>query len=157
MNKYIVAALAIILLTSISYPQKMRGKMMKNKNKLEQLEKIKLVEALELKEDIAIRFFARRNDSRKEIEYLEKKSDELLLDLENSIALEDKNQETKQKQIISEIFKTRESIESTRNKFINSLNDILTTQQISKLVVFEKKFRDEIRNVLLNRKTLMNN
>ena len=46
---------------------------------------------------------------------------------------------TKQKQIISELFKTKESIESSRNQFINSLSDILSTAQISKLIVFEKK------------------
>ena len=152
MSKFIITALAFVLVTSISYPQKMRGKMMKNKNKLEQLEKIKLIEALDLNEEIAIRFFARRNDSRKEIENLEKKSDDLLFELENSLSTDEKNLKIKQKQIISELFKTRESIESSRNQFINSLTDILTISQISKLIVFEKKFRDEIRKVLLDKR-----
>ena len=152
MNKNFLIVLALILLTSISYPQKMRERLMKNKNKLEQLEKIKLIEALELNEEIAIRFFARRNDSRKEIETLEKKSDDLLFELENSFNSNEKNQEEKQKQMISEFLKTRESIETKRNQFINSLSDILSTEQISKLIVFEKRFRDEIRDVLLDRK-----
>jgi len=152
MNKFIITALAFVLVTSISYPQKMRDKMMKNRGKLEQLEKIKLIEALDLNEEIAIRFFARRNDSRKEIENLEKKSDDLLFELENSLSTDEKNLKIKQKQIISELFKTRESIESSRNQFINSLTDILTISQISKLIVFEKKFRDEIRKVLLDKR-----
>jgi hypothetical protein len=152
MNRFIITTLAIVLLTSISYPQKMRDKMMKNRGKLEQLEKVKLIEALELNEEIAIRFFARRNDSRKEIETLEKKSDDLLLELENSFDSNEKNQEEKQKQMISEFLKTRESIETKRNQFVNSLSDILSTEQISKLIVFEKRFRDEIRDVLLDRK-----
>jgi len=152
MNRFIITALAIVLLTSISYPQKMRERMMKNKNKIEQLEKVKLIEALELNEEIAIRFFVRRNDSRKEIENLEKKSDDLLFELENSFISDDKNNEVNQKQIILELFKTRESIEANRYKFISSLNDILTMEQIAKLIVFEKKFRDEIRDVILDRK-----
>ena len=126
--------------------------MFTNQSKLEQLEKVKLIEALDLNEETAIRFFARRNDSRNEIEKLEKKSDDLLSDLENSLSSDEKNLETKQKQIISELFKTKESIESSRNQFINSLSDILSTAQISKLIVFEKKFRDEIRNVLLDKR-----
>ena len=152
MNKVIITALVMVFLTSISYPQKMREKRMQNRDKLERLEKIKLIEALDLNEEIAIRFFARRNDSRKEIENLEKKSDNLILELENSFKSDEKNQEAKQKQMIFELINTRESIVVRSNQFINSLSDILTTEQISKLIVFEKKFRDEIRNVLLDKR-----
>ena len=151
MNKVIITALVMVFLTSISYPQKMRDKRMHNRGKLEQLEKVKLIEALDLSEENSIRFFARRNDSKREIEILEKKSDDLLYELEKSFKSGEKNQEDKQKQLISELLKTRESIEVKRNQFINSLNDILTIEQISKLIVFEKKFRDEIRNVLLDK------
>jgi len=152
MNKVIITALVMVFLTSISFPQKMREKRMQNRDKLERLEKIKLIEALDLNEEIAIRFFARRNDSRKEIENLEKKSDDLILELENSFKSDEKNQEEKQMQMIFELIKTRESIVVRSNQFINSLSDILTTEQISKLIVFEKKFRDEIRNVLLDKR-----
>jgi hypothetical protein len=130
----------------------MREKIMKNRGKLEQLEKIKLIEALDLNEETAIRFFARRNDSRNEIDDLDKKSDELIFGLESSFNSDEKNQEEKQKQIIAELLKTRELIEIKRNQFLNSLNDILTIEQISKLIVFEKRFRDEIRNVLLEKR-----
>ena len=87
-----------------------------------------------------------------EIDYLEKKSDDLLFKLESSFQSNEKNQEEKQRQMISEFLKTSESIESKRNQFISSLKDILTTEQISKLIVFEKRFRDEIRNVLLDKR-----
>jgi hypothetical protein len=152
MNKVIITALVVVFLTSISFPQKMREKMMKNKGKLEQLEKVKLIEALDLDEETAIRFFARRNDSRNEIDNLEKKSDDLIFELESLFKSGEKNQEEKQKQMISEFLKMRESVEVKRNQFINSLTDILTTEQISKLIVFEKRFRDEIRNVLLEKR-----
>ena len=39
-------------------------------------------------------------------------------------------------------------IEKEREVFIHSLSDILSVTQIAKLVVFEKKFRDEIRDIL---------
>ncbi len=152
MNKFIITSVILVLLASMAYPQKMRQKRLQKQSKLEQLEKVKLLETLDLNEEIAIKFFARRNESRKEIENLEKKSDDLLLELENTLSLDDKKMETKQKQIISDLFKTRESIEASRNNFINSLTDILTISQISKLIVFERKFRDEIRNVLLNKR-----
>lgn len=152
MNKLFITLLAVIFLSSISFPQKMREKGMKNREKLEQLEKIKLIEALDLDEETSIRFFARRNDSKREIHELEKKSDNIISELETSFDTEDKNQDEKQKQLISEMLKTRESIELKRNQFINSLSDILTVEQTAKLIVFEKKFRDEIRNLLLDKK-----
>ena len=152
MKKSFIILFVIILLTSISFPQQMREKGMKHRDKLEQLEKIKLIEALDLDEETSIRFFARRNDSKKEIQELDKKADAIIFELEKSFNSDDKNQDEKQKQLISDMLKTRESIELKRNQFINSVDDILSTEQIAKLIVFEKKFRDEIRNVLFDRK-----
>jgi hypothetical protein len=152
MNKLLLALFSVILLTSISFTQKMKEKEMKNREKLEQLEKIKLIEALDLDEETSIRFFARRNDSRKDIQELEQKLEDIFAELEKSFNSENKNQTENQKQLISETLKTRESIEMKRNHFISSLNDILTVEQIGKLIVFEKKFRDEIRQVLFDKK-----
>ena len=152
MYKLCMMVVAVVLLNSISFPQEMRERGMKNRDKLEQLEKIKLIETLDLDEETSIRFFARRNDSRKEIQDLERKADDIIFELEKSFSSSDKNQDEKYKKLISEMLKIRESIESKRNQFIKSLDDILTTEQIAKLIVFEKKFRDEIRNVLFDRK-----
>ncbi len=152
MNKLFMMLFTLILLTSLVYPQQMKERKMKNKEKLEQLEKIKLIESLDMDEDASIRFFARRNESKREIQELEKKTDDIIFELEKSFSTEDKNQDEKQKQLISEMLKNRESIEMKRNQFINSLDDILSTEQIAKLIVFEKRFRDEIRNVLFDRK-----
>ena len=152
MKKLFMIMLVLILLTPIIYSQQMKENKMKNREKLEQLEKIKLIESLDMDEDTSIRFFARRNESKREIQELEKKTEDIIFELEKSFNIEDKNQDEKQKQLISEMLKNRESIELKRNQFINSLGDILSTEQIAKLIVFEKKFRDEIRNVLFDRK-----
>jgi len=152
MKNLFITLLTVVLLTSISFPQQMKEKGMKNREKLDQLEKIKLIEALDLDEETSIRFFARRNESRREVQELEKKSDDIIFELEKSFDSENKNQAEKQEQLISEFLKTRESLELKRSQFINSLDDILSTEQTAKLIVFEKKFRDEIRNVLFERK-----
>lgn len=152
MRKLFMILFTLILLTSIVYPQQMKEKKMKNREKLEQLEKIKLIESLDMDEETSIRFFARRNESKREIQELEQKTDDIIFELEKSFNTMEKNQGEKQKQLISEMLKNRESMEMNRNQFINSLNDILSTEQIAKLIVFEKKFRDEIRNVLFDRK-----
>ena len=152
MKKLLMIIFTLIVLTSIAYPQQMKERKMKNMEKLEQLEKIKLIESLDMDEDTSVRFFARRNESKREIQELEKKTDDIIFELEKSFNSEDKYQDEKQKLLISEMLKNREAIEMRRNQFINSLDDILSTEQIAKLIVFEKRFREEIRNVLFERK-----
>mgnify|MGYP003460336691 FL=1 len=152
MKKLLMIIFTLIVLTSIAYPQQMKERKMKNMEKLEQLEKIKLIESLDMDEDTSVRFFARRNESKREIQELEKKTDDIIFELEKSFNSEDKYKDEKQKQLISEMLKNREAIEMRRNQFINSLDDILSTEQIAKLIVFEKKFREEIRNVIFDRK-----
>ena len=152
MNKFFLVGIVVLFALSISYPQKMREKMLQKKEKLEQLEKVKLIEALDLNEDAAVKFFSRRNESRNEIEYLEQKADDLLVEIEKSFNDDQKSVEGKQKQMISDFLTTRELIDQKRHEFIKSLDDILTTEQICKLIVFEKKFKDEIRSLLLDRR-----
>lgn len=152
MNKLFIFILAVILLGSNSFAQKMNENRMKNREKLEQLEKIKVIEALSLDEETSIRFFSRRNESKKEIQAIEQRSENIISELENSIKSVDKNKNDKQKALVAELLKNRESIEFKRSQFINSLNDILTTEQISKYVIFEKKFRDEVRDLLFERR-----
>jgi hypothetical protein len=153
MNRIILSVLVVIFLTSLAMPQKMRDKILKNKGKLEQLEKAKLIEALDLNEENSIRFFSRRSEYKKELENIDRKSDEIIVELENTFNSDDKNIESKQTQLLNEFLKNKETYETKRSQFINSLNDILTKEQICKFVVFEKKFRDEIRNVILDKKS----
>lgn len=152
MKNLIISALVLFILTAVSYPQKMRDKILKNKDKLEQLEKIKLIESLDLNEETSIRLFSRRNDLKKEIEKLENRNEEIISDLEKSFNEDDKNLEAKQTQLLSEFLKNKQEIENRKQQFLTSLNDILSKEQICKYVVFEKKFRDEIRSVLMDSK-----
>ncbi len=84
MKKSFMIMFALILLTPIIYSQQMKENKMKNREKLEQLEKIKLIESLDMDEDTSIRFFARRNESKREIQELEKKTEDIIFELEKS-------------------------------------------------------------------------
>lgn len=148
---YLLIVLSFMLVVS-SYPQQDREKMMKQRSKLHQLEKIKLIEALNLDEDASVKFFARRNEMQKQIESLEDKSDDILKKLEQTLDLNDKSNEATQRQLINELSNLKEKIESTKKQFINSLNDILSTDKIARYIVFEQKFRDEIRKIIFDKR-----
>lgn len=148
---YFLIVLTLMLVVS-SYPQQDREKMLKQRSKLHQLEKIKLIEALNLDEDTSVKFFARRNEMQKQIETLEDKSDDILKKLESTLDVNDKNNEAVQRQLINELGNIKEKIESTKKQFINSLNDILSTDKIVRYIVFEQKFRDEIRKIIFDKR-----
>ncbi len=53
------------------------------------------------------------------------------------------------KDLVNNYLSVQKQVASEHTKFINSLYDILSNEQIAKLIVFEKRFREEIRHILL--------
>lgn len=152
MKNCFFSIIVLMFLTGLVYPQKMKDKILKNKNKLEQLEKIKLIESLDMNEETSVRFFSRRNDLKKEIEILENRNEEIIIELENTFNSRDNSNESRQTEFLNELMLNRLNIEQKRQHFISSLNDIFSKEQVCKYVVFEKKFKDEIRRVLMDGK-----
>ena len=117
-------------------------------DKIAQLEKIKLIETLEMNEETTLRFFSRRTESQKKVDELENEID-LKLDELNNLLKSDKNvDEEKFKSIIDEINNLRKQVSTEKDNFVNSLTDILTYRQIAKLIVFERNFREELRDAI---------
>jgi uncharacterized protein YPO0396 len=148
-NSFIFLTIMVLILSSsflFSQPEKTKDK--KVREKMNKLEKIKLMEEMDLNEETAIRFFARRNEHHDRVRAIEDELDASVRNLEALIT----NKNSKENEIKTEISnftrlqrRKAEEIDS----FINSLNDILTTEQIATLIVFEKKFRDEIRTLIV--------
>lgn len=150
MKNLLLLVLLFIMISNVPAQERREHRMMDSK--IEQLEKVKLIEALNLTEDQSVRFFARRNEHRKEIEKLEMRSEELIKQMEDRLDEPTDKNLSEQKKLLNEFLDFRIQIENKRKQFILSLNDILSQEQITKLVVFEKRFRDEIRKILMKRK-----
>lgn len=150
MKNLLLLVLLFIMISNVPAQERREHRMMDSK--IEQLEKVKLIEALNLTEDQSVRFFARRNEHRKEIEKLEMRSEELIKQMEDRLDEPTDKNLSEQKKLLNEFLDIRIQIENKRKQFILSLNDILSQEQITKLVVFEKRFRDEIRKILMKRK-----
>ncbi|SRR5690606_5902443 len=115
--------------------------------KLQELEKIKLIETLNLDETTTLKFFSRRNTHRKKMMEL---NDEM--DVKETLIEEILNNDgdkAQLKTLINEHMKLEQKISDERTKFLSSLTDILSDEQRAKLILFEKKFRQEIRNILM--------
>ena len=146
--KILYLLVALILTISItSFSQDGMDKMIRQRNKIHQLEKIKLIDELNLDEETSVKFFARRNENRNKIKELMDKSRQQL-DAINDKLKEKSVNEKELNSMIDKYLSYDNEIEKEREAFIHSLSDILSVTQIAKLVVFEKKFRDEIRDIL---------
>lgn len=145
----------VLTITVMSFPQQDHDKIIKQRNKLRQLEKVKLIDALNLDEDTSVRFFARRDEMQKTVDALNDKEEDILQRLNETFDSNDKNKETTQKQLINEFIDLKGKIENKRREFITSLSDIMPTEKIARYLVFEQKFREEIRKILLHRNRQM--
>ena len=119
------------------------------RDKIFQLEKIKLIETLKMDEETTLRFFARRSETETAIDSLRKNLDNLLDKIDQKISGDSKTNDEELKTLIKKVSEIRLKIDQKRIDFVNSLSDILSTKQIAKFVVFEKKFRDDLAKSLM--------
>ncbi len=139
----------ILLILPATYSQDMM-KMHKGRiNKLEQLERLKLIDVLNLNEETTLRYFARQKKFRNQMEEYKKTGKKLLKKMRYLIKNGDKKNELKS--TTNNYLVLGENIANKKTEFIKSLSDILTEKQIAKLLVFEMKFKEDIRGLLFKR------
>lgn len=123
--------------------------------RIRQLEKIKLIETLEMNEETTLKFFARRTEFEKGIEKLHNEIGKKLEKLEKRV-----NDETSAESdiiiLLDQISELQQQVENNKAKFLKSLEDILSTRQIAKLVLFERNFREELRRAIFKDKRQRN-
>lgn len=144
-----IILLVLLILPGTMFSQRERWRDDEMREKFEQLEKIKLIETLEMDEETTLRFFARKSEHEKEQEEIQEQIRSTIEDLDvifksGRVATVD---ELKSK--IDKVNKLHSQINDNRTAFINSLSDILSYEQIAKLLIFERKFRDEVRRLIM--------
>ncbi len=120
--------------------------------KIEELEKIKLIESLQMNEETTLRFFSRWDQFKNNQHKLVKNSNDILNNLDRVVSNNNEKNNPEINKMIDEYFEIEKQLQKNKRDFIYSLKDILDQNQIAKLLVFEKKFKDEIRNVLFKQR-----
>ncbi len=141
----------IFLVSNFSFAQGMMDKPHHHmRERFKELEKIKLLESLNLDEETAIRFFTRRNKFLNEQQKLFNQRENLVKEAENF--LKEKNLKDKDYDVmINKIKLVEDKLLNSRQKFFESVEDILTKEQTIKLFIFDYKFKQEIRKMLMKR------
>ncbi len=147
--KVLFLAVSLIIVSSTQSFSQMHDKPPHHmRDKLNQLEKIKLIEVLEMDEETTLRFFSRRNEHQVKIDELAKRTDEIITQMELIFKAGRVYTEAELKSLIEEANTIHSKIVQAKSDFINSLDDILTTDQIAKLIIFERRFKDELKRAM---------
>ncbi len=146
--RYLIVLLFMFFCTSVLVKAQDDNDGRRPFKKLDKLEQIKLIEALKMNEETSVRFFARQQEHKRKVRDYEHQSREIMNKLKKDLEDKPEKSSSELKKLTDEYLKLLVQIQKERMSFINSLSDILTTEQIARLLVFEKTFRDEIRNLL---------
>jgi len=124
--------------------------------KIEELEKIKLLDVLNLDEATSAKLFTRRNLNRTKIWDYEDKINIDLQNIESEIKKGKDKDVSKIQKLNEDYFNLSMEVEKEKLSYLRSLSDILTPEQIGKYIVFERKFREEIRDLLMKERIKRN-
>jgi len=114
--------------------------------KFEQFKKMRIIEALHLDDETAIRFVTKYNKFIEEMRQAGKKRNEIIARLDDALK-NNANEETLEK-IIKEFVLCDDQAGDIRNKFYTDLKDVFTTKQLAQFIVFEKNFNQNIREIM---------
>lgn len=136
MNKIIFLT---VLCFSFGLSQEDRGKNMRV------MLKWKLTEYLDLDESQAEKFFPKMNSHEKELKSINKEILALKNKIEEQIA---SNSSTKRenKRMMEQIQELEKEKIDKKYSYVSSLDGVLTANQISKLLVFDKKFKKSLKD-----------
>lgn len=146
---YTTSLIAFAFVISI-FPQRKFDRDGEMRERMAQLEKIKLIEVMNMDEETTLRFFSRRSEFLKQHDEMRENIDGKIDQLETTLKSARMVTDSELQTMISEILELHMAFESKRAEFVRSLNDILSTDQIARYVVFEKRFKDELRRLLLH-------
>lgn len=119
----------------------------KAKERIEAFKKMRMLEVIELSGETADRFIVRYNDYDKDLKYKISAYEAAVDELEK--ALSSKSSEKTIKEKSEYLVNTQKEVHNLIAGRGNYFKDILNTEQLAKYLIFEKRFEDKLREMLL--------
>ncbi|MCU0453794.1 MAG: hypothetical protein MUE68_09055 [Bacteroidetes bacterium] len=141
-----VTIVMILLLAVESIAQDQRPMRGPAGQRVEQLKKLRMQEALALDEETSIRFFARYNEHQDELRAVGKSRGDLIDDLQSLLKKNAPEAEIDAK--LRDVLKAEKQVIDLRLKFADKLGEILTRSQVARYVVFERNFNQDLRELM---------
>ena len=150
-SRYCVMILIAVLLVSENAPgqrhrpppEKREGPM---PERLERFKKMRMIEVLDLNEEDAVRFTAKRNAHEKKMREMMDGRREAVDAVEEKVR--DKADAQEYQKIIDKILDIDQQMFAERRRFQDELRHTLTAEQFAKFVVFERNFEKHLRDAM---------
>ncbi len=154
MKNIIKITIAFILISAPTYPQanlqdnRMGGRFMPER--IEKFKKMRLIEELNFSEENAIRFNVKYTAHEEKVRDLYKKREELESDIEKMISSSQEIQKDSKEllRVLKEIEENELKIHDEKTRYIMDLKKMLTTEQMAKFYLFQRKFNKELREAI---------
>jgi hypothetical protein len=114
--------------------------------RIQNLRKVRLIEALELTEEQSARFIARLNEQDRVRREIQRQRADVYDRLDSVIR--DGSEVKELEKVFAEVRGVNEKMIAQEQKFFDGLSDLLTIQQRGKLLLFESRFERELREAL---------
>jgi hypothetical protein len=140
-----VVLFAILCSVGISYgqdgPNQFRGQ-----QRVEQFRKLRMIEALKLDEETSVRFFAKYSKHEEAMRGINKQRDELINKLQDM--RKSNTDDAGMEKIFSELTDLDSKQADERIRFLGDVKAALSTQQIADLIIFERNFARNLRQLM---------
>ncbi len=119
----------------------------KAKKQIDQLKKLKLIEALNLDDAAAEKFFVRYNTEQKKVDDARKFLDDAMNDLDKA---KSSGNNDRIKQLTQQTLDKHKQLQDASSEMLRSVREVLNEKQFADFLVFEAKFQEQIRKALLD-------
>ncbi len=126
--------------------QQRHQRMQRGADRLETLRQVRMIDALDLDAETAARLSVLFSEHQEKIRELHREIDQLTDELE--LAIEQEASDEGLLMLQSQIDENRNSLHSSRMEFYRDAGSVLTTRQVAKLIVFERNFQRDIREIM---------
>lgn len=116
------------------------------RERIEEYKKMKLIETLELEEEAAVRFFAKYDKHEKEQQAVHREMMETVNGIEKMVR--ENSADAEFERAFARLGELEQKLDEERQRFLKDLREILTVQQIGKLIVFERNFAQRVQEIV---------
>jgi hypothetical protein len=145
MTTKIIAALVVVLCTGLSNAQD-RPDQFRGQQRVEQFKKLRMIEALKLDEETSVRFFAKYNKHEDVLREINKQRDDLIDQLQEG--RKSNSDRAGMEKIFTDLTALDTKQAEERQRFLDDMKTVLSTQQIADFVIFERDFARNLRQLM---------
>jgi Spy/CpxP family protein refolding chaperone len=137
--KYIIVSIFLTISTLFAFQNQSKGDDLKN------LKKWKMIEYMDLNENQSDKFFPRMRELEKRM--IEIKTEKELINQKLEVITKDKNATNQEVlELLNELKELDKMQDEIKYRHIESMEDILTPDQMAKYMIFEERFKKHIKD-----------